>query len=323
MLELGQLKRLALRTIWPREARDFTPWLANNLQQLGTALGMDLTLERQEASVGDFSLDLLCRDLNTSRSVIIENQLTPTDHDHLGKLLTYAAGFNAGGIIWIAESFREEHRQALDWLNQRTDTETHFFGVIVEVLQIDSSKPAFNFNPVVLPNEWQKTKTRTANTVLSSRTQAYRDFFQILIDELREKHHFTNARIAQPQSWFNFPSGISWIVYSTSFAQGGRVRVELYIDHPEESRNKALFNWLYQRRDALEQEYGAPLEWDRLDEKRASRVALYTTGSIDIARSEWPQIQRWMIENLLRFKKIFGPYLKQYTAGTPPSAPNT
>ena len=195
MKVLSKIKRLDLREVWPKEASDFTPWLADNIEELGAALGMDLELEAREASVGDFSLDLLAKDLGTSRIVVIENQLTQTDHDHLGKLLTYAGDFGASVVIWVAETIREEHRQALEWLNQRTDTDTEFFGVVVELLQIDDSKPAYDFKPVVFPNEWQKTKRSQAAGRVSSKGEAYRQYYQPLIDELREKHKFTGARL--------------------------------------------------------------------------------------------------------------------------------
>jgi hypothetical protein len=283
------------------------------MQRLGEALGMDLELETREASVGDFSLDLLAKDLGRGRTVIIENQLTATDHDHLGKLLTYAAGFNATAIVWVAESIREEHRQALEWLNQRTDENTEFFGVIVEVLQIDNSKPAFNFKPVVFPNEWQKTKNRAASSS-TSKGEAYRAYFQVLIDELRDKHKFTGARVGQPQNWYSFSSGVKGFYYGASFAQGGRVRAEVYIDPGEWEQNKQVFDTLLSEKEVIEQEFGAALDWERLDDSRASRIAIYRTGSIASDSATLQEIRLWTIEQLLKFKKVFGPRLKRYVS---------
>lgn len=312
MTNFGKLKKLNLREIWKNEAREFTPWLARNISELGEALGMELELTQQEADVGDFSLDLLATDVGRNKTVIIENQITSTDHNHLGKLLTYASGFDASVIIWIAETIREEHRQALDWLNQRTDSETEFFGVIIEILQIDESKPAFNFNPIVFPNEWQKSKKRPGEGQVSEKMEAYRAYFQEAIDELREKYKFSNARKAQPQSWYAFASGYTGIIYGMSFALGNRVRVDLYIDQGNAEKNKSLFDSIYEDREFIESKFGEKLEWERLDEKQASRIAIYRDGSIEDDQEKLKEIREWSIQKLLKLKEVFHANMKKY-----------
>lgn len=309
-MKLSKIKRLGLRDIWAKESGDFTPWLADNIQQLGEALGMDLELQGKEQDVGDFSLDLLAKD-NTGRIVIIENQLEQTDHDHLGKLLTYAAGFDATTVVWVAESIREEHRQALDWLNQRTNANTDFFGVAVEVIQIDDSNPAVNFKLVVFPNEWQKPKRNQAAATVSAKGEQYRQYYQPLIDELREKHRFTGARIAQPQSWYSFSSGVSHASIGAVFRGNDQVSVEVYIDYGDVETNKALFDWLHARKPEIEKQLGFQLRWDRLDDKQAARISIDRPGSIQSSVTELQEIREWHIEKLLAFKKAFGPMLKQ------------
>jgi len=310
MIKFGELKKIALTDIWENEPRKFTPWLAENIEELGKALGMQLEFVEREASVGDFSLDLLAKDVGSSRTVVIENQLTGTDHNHLGKLLTYASGFNASVIIWVAESIREEHRQALDWLNQRTDIDTEFFGVVIEVLKIDNSDPAFSFNPIVFPNQWLKSKGKTSSNKSSPKMEAYREYFQRLIDELRDKHKFTNARKGQPQSWYTFTTGITNIHYGMSFALGNRARIEIYIDMEEAEKNKKVFDSMKNDQGTIESALGVKLDWERLDDKRASRIALYRSGSIEEDEATIEDIKNWSIDHLLKFKKIFPKIIK-------------
>ena len=189
MIELSNLDAVDLREVWPNEARDFTPWLADNIEQLSAVLGMDLELRSPEAEVGAFSLDVLAHDLGNDRPVVIENQLESTNHDHLGKLLTYAARYDAQTVVWLVRELRPEHRAALDWLNQRTGEDTAFFGVVIEAWKIGDSLPAPRFNPVVVPNDCQKQMPgQDKNADVSGKRLRYREFFQALIDTLREEH---------------------------------------------------------------------------------------------------------------------------------------
>ena len=311
MTDFGEIKAVDIRESWPNEARDFTPWLAENIDLLSNALGMDLEVTTCEADIGDFSLDLLAKDLGSGRPVVIENQFGATNHDHLGKVITYAAGVDAVAVIWLMESMRDEHRQALEWLNQKMDGEIHFFAVIIEVIRIDESRPALQFRPVVYPNEWQNAARETAEHRVSPRMEAYRRYFQMVIDELREKLRFTRARAAQPQSWYFFPSGVQGVSYGTSFAQGGRARVELYIDQGDAESNKAIFDSLAAQKADIEEELGESLEWERLDDRRASRIALYREGHIEQSEEELREIRGWMIERILRLKRVLGPKLAQ------------
>jgi hypothetical protein len=305
---LGTIKAVDIRKIWQNEATDFTPWLAENIQKLGNSLGMDLELRSQEEPVGTFSLDILAHDIGRDRKAIIENQLERTDHDHLGKLLTYAAGLDAVVAIWLAKEFREEHRQVLDWLNQRTGEDVEFYAVVVEALQVDNSLPAIQFRPVAFPNDWRKRQNApSTSTGTSPRSEAYRSYFQTLIDVLRDQYHFTGARKGQPNSWYFFSSGIGGVAYGASFVIGDRARVELYLDR-DVDWNKHIFELLLESKGEIESEIGTSLEWERLDHAKASRIALNRLGSI-MNTNLLPEIRKWHIDNLLKFRDVFRPKL--------------
>lgn len=300
-----KIQKVDPKSIWKHEAHDFTPWLAENITELGNAIGIDLEVTEQEAGVGGFSLDILAKDLGRNANVIIENQLATTDHDHLGKLLTYASGYNADIIVWLSTEIREEHRQALDWLNQRTDPNTDFFGVVVEVIRIGESKPALQFKVLVSPNEWQKSKKKKS-TASSEKSEKYREYFQGLIDDLRDNHQFTSAKKGQPQSWYTFSSGNKKFLYGHSFAQGSRVRTGIYIDSGDLDGNKEFFDKLLEKKKEIEAEFGQALKWERLESKRACRIAVYRSGSIEDSSEELQKIKEWGVENLLKFRNVFG-----------------
>lgn len=302
----GTLQRLDLRSVWPHEEHSFTPWLERNLSILGNLIGMELELIARESAVGPFSLDLLLKDVGSDRIVVVENQIEPTNHDHLGKLLTYAAGNEASAAVWIASAFRDEHRQALDWLNGQTHHNIEFFGIVLEALQIDDSKPAPHLRLVSFPNDFRK-RTAERRDQPTARGEAYLEFFQTLIDRLRTEHHFTQAQKGQAQSWYQFASGSSGLTYAFVFGANDQVRVEVYIDRGDGTWNKAFFDTLDQHRSEIEAELATPLEWARLDGKRASRIALYRPGSINSGTTSLDELMRWAIDWLLRFKQVFGP----------------
>lgn len=309
--ELSDIQHVDLREVWPNEATDFTPWLAENIAKLGEALGLELELQSREAPVGSYSLDLLAHDLESGRPVIIENQLEATNHTHLGQLLTYASGYDAHVVVWIAKEFKDEHRQALDWLNQRSDENTEFFGVVIEVWRIDDSRPAPHFRLVATPNDWRKGKVTTKQEgTTSERGEAYRVFFQGLIDRLREEYRFTEAKKGQPQNWYSFASGFSGLTYGANFTQEKEARVHLWINPGKGDQNEILFDALSAHKEAMESELQESIEWNRMEGSKACRIAVTRPGAITDSPEVLEEIQDWMIERLLKFKQVFGPRLK-------------
>jgi hypothetical protein len=304
-MEFEELSNIDPRGFWRHEAHDFTPWLYENLERLGRALGLQIEATKQEQAIGEFSLDILAVDLESKRPVIIENQLEATDHDHLGKLLTYAGGTDAAIVIWVSTELREEHRQALEWLNSKTIEGVDFFAVVLEVVKIGNSKPAVLFKPVVRPNEWQKQTMKAAQAGQSEKGEKYRRFYQPLLDELRERHHFTNAKVAQPQCWYAFSSGNSSFNYSANFTGKGTVRAEVYIDCEDRETNNRFFDELHAQREAIEKEFGEPLEWQRLDEKRACRICIHRSGAVEDSDERLEEIRAWLIQRLLKIKQVF------------------
>lgn len=305
MKQLGDLKRLDPREIWENEPKDFTRWLKENIGKLAETIDLEIDITEQESSVGSFAADLVGRDLNSNRIVVIENQLEETDHGHLGKTLTYAAGKEAEIVIWISPQFREEHQQALEWLNELSREQTSFFGVEVEVLQIDDGRPAANFKIVAKPNWWQKAQ---AAPPISEKQQKYQGFFAELLKELKaRKPGITHASRVSPANWFSFAAGKAGFSYSFSFAQDDRFRVELYIDTGDKEVNKKAFDMFIGQKNEIEKELETSISWERLDEKRACRIATYHEGRIEDNAQSLDALKAWAIEMMIKFYQSFSP----------------
>lgn len=305
--QLGRLEQVDPLSIWQLEEHHFTPWLLENADVLATALEIDLELTEREHRVGPFELDLLGQDLTHDTPLIVENRLAPTDHGHLGQLLTYAAGTDAATIVWIAREFREQHRQALDWMNERTDERTRFFGVQLEVVRIGSSVPAPNFKVVSAPNDWQKWARQAggATPAVTPRQSLYADFWARLIERVARDHpSWTRRRslAGNTQNWLDFPSPFRPAYYAMSFARGGRLRHELYIDRGSPEASEQLYRQLYAERESIEQRYGQELSWEPLPGKGACRVATYTDGEITETERHDSYIE-WFLDSGQRLRR--------------------
>ncbi|MDH6291885.1 hypothetical protein M2275_006824 [Rhodococcus opacus] len=302
---LGRLEIVAPRTIWPNEARDFTPWLLQNVDVLSDLLGMDLVLDVAEHPVGNFSLDLKGYDETTGEVVIVENQLEPSDHTHLGQIITYAAGTDPTTIVWVTTGFRPEHRAAIDWLNQRTDENTRVFGIVIRVVKIGNSPSAPNFELVAQPNDWEKQiKKATASTPgeASAKARQYREFWEAVLEQIRVDHpDWTRAR-TNGAPWCNTTLGLSGISLSMAWVNGSLVN-QIYFDSRDADLNQARYDWLHLHRSAFEAALGQPPSWDAMSGRKGARIVVTSTFDDLSATERWPEMIAWLIEQQIRFRE--------------------
>lgn len=300
-MKLGKIKRVTdLRSVWHHEAKDFSKWLAqeNNLMQLSEAIGVDIVLEELESSVGSFNVDLYAIEEGTDRQIIIENQLEDTNHDHLGKLITYASGKGAEVIVWIVKRARDEHRQAIEWLNQNTGVKIGFFLVEIELWQIDDSAIAPKFNVVERPNDWAKQMKNVDS--LSDTKQLQLNFWQQLSETIKSTEMYANEfspRKAQPQHWYDLSVGSSsYHVGLTVNTQKNRLGAEIYI--PDDKEKFAMFK-LHSKE--IEEIVGSKLEWR--EATKATRII--TLQSYNISdENQWTQAIEWLLHKAILFKQI-------------------
>ena len=304
-MTLGRLEGVEVREIWKHEARDFTPWLLDHEDHLAETLGIDLELEQSEHPVGGFSLDLIGRDLTNDAVLIVENQLEGTDHSHLGQILTYAAGTDASSIVWIATSFREEHRQAIDWLNEQTRENIRFFGIALEVVRIGASQPAPLFRLVAQPNDWQKqVRSGTHAGRVGTKAPLYQEFWGRYLGRLRDEHpDWSRARTPSNQNWMDFRSPVRGTRLVTAFANGQRLRHEIYIDAGDRDLNAAIFESLLQQKEQFETEYGRSLHWEELPNARASRIVDYRDDADVTFEDQHDEFVDWLFDSGARMRR--------------------
>ncbi|MDX2140659.1 MAG: DUF4268 domain-containing protein [Chloroflexota bacterium] len=310
---IGKIEVVHVREAFRHEALDFTVWLAENIEALSDRLGIQLTVIEREKYVGDFKVDLLCQD-NDGRRVIIENQLEKTDHDHLGKVLTYLVNLDAHVAIWITTDPRPEHERVIDWLNENTGENAAFYLVRIEAIRIGDSPFAPLFTMLAQPDsqlsEIGVTKKELATKELVERHHRRHEFWSGLLSKSQGKTQLFSNKSPSTDHWLSTGIGLSGINLSYLILKDN-AGIELYIDVGDQGRNKAIFDTLEQDKDAIHTEFGSPLEWRRLNDKRASRIIkLFQTGSL-YQVDTWEELQNEMIAAMIRLDRVFRPRIAQ------------
>ncbi|MBX2976284.1 MAG: DUF4268 domain-containing protein [Ignavibacteriaceae bacterium] len=306
---LGKIKTVPLRNIWKNEALDFTPWLATNLAELGDAVGLELEFEDKEVSVGPYSADILAKDTGTGQFVVIENQLEKTNHDHLGKCIVYSSILNASAVIWVASDFTEEHKKALDWLNDHTSDDISFYGVKIDLLQIDDSPPAIQFNVKSTPNEIvrQAAKRKDQGDLTETRKLQY-DFWTVFKEKLKLTNKISALQTPRPQYWFDVALGKSGVHLSNTFnTWENKIGVRVYIG------NKEADEWLpyfESHKERIEKEIGSKLEWNPNPENRDKVIVLTKFYKLD-DKEKWEEPISWLVEQTIKFRNTFSKLIRE------------
>lgn len=307
-MKLGKLKEVDLRSVWGHEQYDFSKWLASeeNIKELGDALNLSLIDIETERFVGTYRCDIICKDEITGKNVLIENQLEQTNHDHLGKIITYASGLDAGVIIWIVANAKEEHSSAIEWLNNNTTGDVAFFLIEVHAYTIEDSDPAPMFKIIEQPNDFVKmTKSIASKSNLSESQIKRLEFWNKFNDVLEQRGKPFNKHKASTDHWYTVAVGSSQCYITIDLVnKDHKIRVGLCIND-----NKDMFDEMYSHKEDIEATVGESLSWDRLDNKKASIIALYIKGLNFKKQENYPELMNSVIDKVVNLRNALVPYI--------------
>ena len=309
MRELVKLVPVKLGEVWEHEARDFSSWLVQqeNLDALGEQLGIEIEPLGTEVESGRFRIDILAKESTTDERIVIENQLEPTNHDHLGKVITYAAGYDARYLIWIVEEVLPEHLKAIEWLNEHLDESIRCFLIRIEVWQIGDSKAAPRFEVVSVKNDWVSTLKQSASKSEFSALQLKQlDYWEKFID--------FSKRIDPSMKYYK-PGARQWLNYSindpiahialTLQSQKNRLGAELYIE-----RDKNLLQFLKERESEISKALGDDIDWFSANVASGMRIVRFVPDIFD--ESSLESHFEWMYEKTILLKNVLSPLVLEY-----------
>ena len=309
-MKLGKIKEVDIRSVWPHEQYDFSKWLAEeeNIRALGEEMNLSLTDVDTEQFVGSYRCDIICKDELTGKSVLIENQLEQTNHDHLGKIITYASGLDASVVVWIVAKARAEHASAIEWLNKHTDDEISFFLIEVHAYTIGDSAPAPMFKIVEQPNDFAKTVKAIAHKGELNETQTNRlQFWTQFNDVIEQRGKPFNKRKATSDHWYSVAIGSSQCHISIDLVnKEHRIRVGVWV--PD---NKELYDCFYEHKDEIEDSAGCNFVWDRLDNKKAAIICTYIPGLNYNKQENYPELMNKIVDLVIVMRSAFTPFINK------------
>ncbi len=302
-MTISRLQKVPLRELWRHEAHDFTHWLADNLDYLNEALGLELSLVEREAS-GDmtFSADILAEDEN-GNYYIIENQLEKTDHDHLGKIITYMSNLEGNGAIWITSEPRPEHEKAVHWLNEILPADSSVYLVKLEAYKIDNSPSAPLFTIIAGPTSVSK-QVGYEKKELAERHILRKEFWSQLLEKYKAKGSFFTTKSPPKEHWLAVGAGKSGVVYSQILMKDS-IRIEIYIASSSQETNKSYFDQLHSKKEKIEKAFEKTLDWQRMNEKTASRICYVFEGRGLKDKEHWEEMQDLLVEEMYKLRKAF------------------
>lgn len=310
--EIGVLESVEITEMW-RPEEQFSDWLAepDSLSLLGEKINLKLAEAEREVGVGKFFADIHCRDVENDCVAVIENQFGQTNHDHLGKLLTYAAGLDAVTVVWVAEDFRVEHRQTVNWLNEISRPDIHFFGVEIKLRKIGNSAIAPDFVVVSEPNDWARTMRAMAN--LSEKDRAQHEYWTAFQELCRGQHEGLGLNLNKPCTtywmYFSLGSGVSGIAHGNVVLQKKSIKVVALVDHKTNSYEH--FQQLELRKEQIASDApGLPFQWSGSSEKTIQTLSVSKDCDPN-DKSDWGNQHRWLAESIAHMRKAIYPVVKK------------
>jgi len=312
-INIGRIKKVPLREIWNREDKDFTRWLEKNIEYLNEILDFDITIESREGPVGPYKVDLYGED-NFGRKVIIENQLEKTDHTHLGQIITYLVNLEASSAIWITSKPIEEHIKTIEWLNETTPDDISFYLIKIEALKIESQPSVAPLFTLIKSPSNETKQIGAEKKEYAQRHVLRKEFWTQLLDKSRKKTKLYMNISPNIYSWVGAGAGKTGINYNYVI-NNRRAACEIYIDKgkafEDPNINKIRFDKLLKNKEKIEKEFDRKLNWERLDNRRASRIAIYFEGIGIKDKEKWDNLQDTMIDTIVKMESVFKKYISQ------------